>query len=541
MSYLLTVIAFIVIFSILILVHEFGHFIMAKRAGIKVEEFGFGLPPRIWGKKKGETIYSINWIPFGGFVRMLGEDQSDPKLLKNKRTFAAQPMRSRILVVVAGVFMNFLLAWILMFIGFTAGMKPLLGPDDVLSAVNDGQIVLDQGVKIKSVDDDSIAAKAGFKAEDLIYSINGYKVDDNNLSAITKDPAKNFGVVRDGKIMTLQVPGNDILKTGAQKLGLGFYDFGDFPRVRIYDLKPNTVAYHAGLRSEDIILTINGQQIFGIPQYETLIRGVPKLEYTVFRDGLVQTVIVERTKARQVIISGIIPDSPAEKAGLKNEDVILTINGKQMTDSQEVVSYVQDHKSEQLAYMIDRGGVQLFYEIKPDGGHVGIMLSELMSYVDDQGVSLYNTDQLASVREIKDVQYPFYIAAYKSLGETWKMSVTTAQMFTNFVGGLVRRGEIPATVSGPIGIAQMTHTFVEEGFIPLLRFVAVLSLSLAVINILPFPALDGGRLLFIIIELVIGRKVNQRFENYIHALGYFLIMALILVVTYSDIMKLFHK
>lgn len=539
MSYLLAVIAFIVIFSILILVHEFGHFIMAKRAGIKVEEFGFGLPPRLWGKKKGETIYSINWIPFGGFVRMLGEDQVDPKAIKSKRSFAAQSMRARVLVIVAGVVMNFLLAWVLMFVGFTVGMQPLLGPDDVLTAVNDGQIVLEQGVKIKSVEDGSLAAKAGFKAEDLIYSISGDKVDNNNLAAITKDPAKAFGVVRDGKALVLQIPGSDLLSKEPQKLGLGFYDFGDFPRVRIYDLKPNTVAYHAGLRSEDVILTVNDQQVFGISQYETLIRGVPKLEYTVLRDGLVQTVIVERTKARQVIISGVLSDSPAEKAGLKNEDVILTINGKQMTDSQEVIDYVKDHKDEQLAYMIDRGGTQLFYEIKPEGGRVGILLSELMSYIDDQGISIYNTDQLASVKEIKTVQYPFYVAAYKSLGETWKMSKTTAMMFTSFVGGLVSRGEIPATVSGPIGIAQMTHTFVEEGFIPLLRFVAVLSLSLAVINILPFPALDGGRLLFIVIEFVIGRRVNQRWENYIHALGYFLIMALILVVTYSDIMKFF--
>lgn len=540
MSYLLAVIAFIVIFSILILIHEFGHFIMAKRAGIKVEEFGFGLPPRMWGKKKGETIYSINWIPFGGFVRMLGEDQADPKALKSKRSFAAQPMRARVLVIVAGVAMNFLLAWLLMWVGFTAGMQPLLGPDDVLPAVNDGQIVLEQGVKIKAVDADSLAAKAGFKADDLIYSINKVKIDASNLAAITENPSKDFEVIRGGESVVLRIPALDLAKTAPQKLGLVFYDFGDFPRVRIYDLKPNTVAYHAGLRSEDVILSVNGEQIFGIPQYESLIRGVAKLEYTVFRDGLVQQVIVERTNARQVIISGVIPDSPADKAGLKNQDIVLTINGKKFNDSQEVVNYVQEHKAEELAYMIDRGGTQLFYQIKPEGGRVGIMLSELMSYTDDQGISLYNTDQLASVKEIKNVQYPFHVGFYKSFGETWKMAKTTAQMFAGFIGGLVSRGEIPETVSGPIGIAQMTHTFVQEGWIPLLRFVAVLSLSLAVINILPFPALDGGRLLFIVIEFIIGRRINQRWENYIHALGYLLIMALILIVTYSDIMKFFR-
>jgi len=542
MSYLLTIIAFIVIFSVLILVHEFGHYIMAKRAGIKVEEFGFGLPPRLWGKKKGETIYSINWIPFGGFVRMLGEDQADPTMMKSKRSFAAQPMRARVKVIVAGVTMNFLLAWLLIWIGFTAGMQPLLGPDDVLPAINNGQVVLEEGVKIKAVDNGSLAAIAGFKADDIIYSINGEKIEDNNLAAITKDPAKTFGVIRDGKPVSLQISNVNSDKNVVQKLGLTFYDFGDFPRVKIFDLKPNTVAYHAGLRSEDVVLTVNGEQVFGIPQYESLIRGVPKLEYAVLRDGVVQQVIVERTKARQVIISGIIPDSPAEKAGLKSEDVILTINGKAMSDGQEVVNYVQEHKSEQLAYMVDRGGQQLFYEIKAGSdGHIGAALSELMSYVDDQGMSLYNVDQLASVKEIKNVQYPFYVGIYKSLGETWKLAVNTVKGFGDFFSSLISKGEVPATVSGPVGIAQMTHVFVEEGFIPLLRFVAILSLSLAVLNILPLPALDGGMLLFVLIEFIIGRRLNKRFENYVHAFGYLLILALILVVTYSDIMKFFRS
>lgn len=90
MEFIVTAIVFVLIFSVLVLIHEWGHFAAARRAGIKVEEFGFGLPPRIWGKKKGETLYSINAIPFGGFVKLLGEDSRDPKLLKNKRSFIAK-------------------------------------------------------------------------------------------------------------------------------------------------------------------------------------------------------------------------------------------------------------------------------------------------------------------------------------------------------------------------------------------------------------------------------------------------------------------
>jgi regulator of sigma E protease len=101
MSLLLTVIAFIVIFSVLVLIHEWGHYIVAKKSGIKVEEFGFGLPPRIWGVRKGETIYSINAIPFGGFVRLLGEDNRDDKAARNPRSFSAKPARVRIMVILA--------------------------------------------------------------------------------------------------------------------------------------------------------------------------------------------------------------------------------------------------------------------------------------------------------------------------------------------------------------------------------------------------------------------------------------------------------
>lgn len=533
MSYFITIIVFIVIFSILILVHEFGHFIMAKRAGIKVEEFGFGLPPRIWGKKKGETMYSINWIPFGGFVRMFGEDQSDPKMLRSTRSFSSKPMRARVKVVVAGVVMNFLLAWILMIFGFTVGMQPLLGPDDVLDSVSSGEIVLQEGVKIKTVEPGSVAEKAGLKADDIIYAIDNEPVDDFNLAEAIKNPVKVYNIVRNGELYTSQ-----IFESGGGVLGLQFYDFTAFPRVQIFDLKPGTVAYKAGLRSGDSILTINGNQVYSVSDYENFTRGVAVLEYGVYRNGLVEKFMVERTQARQVIVSNVVPNSPAFKAGLKKEDIISAVNGKKMTDSLEVIDFVQQHQDEKIAYLIQRGNQKLFYEIKPEGGRIGVLLSELMSYADDQGISLYNTDVISTIKEIKDQKYPLHIAAYKAFGETYRLSKLTAKMFTGFVATLASKGEVPESVAGPVGIYQMTSVFVQEGFIPLLRFVAILSLSLAVINILPFPALDGGRLLFILIEFVIGRRVNQKWESWIHMFGYFLILILILAVTYSDIVRL---
>ncbi len=533
MSYIITGLAFFIIFSVLVLVHEWGHFIMAKRAGIKVEEFGFGLPPRLWGKKKGETIYSINWIPFGGFVRMYGEDTSNPALLKSSRSFVAKPMRARVKVVVAGVVMNFLLAWLLIFIGFSVGMQPLLGPDDVLPAIAKGQIVLEPGVKVKSVEVGSLAEKAGFKANDVFVAYNGAKINNLVLEEMGKNPIGTYEVLRDGTIQSVKVEGENVTT-----LGLNMYDFSAFPRVKIHNLDQSTELFRFGLRPGDVVITVNGQQVYTVEELETMVRGVGTLEYEVFRDGVVEKIVVDNRDAKQIIISEVVPGSSASKAGILPQDVILTVNGQTFENAPALIEFVQQNKEQSLSYAIERGGQALFFDVLPVDGRIGVYLSELMKYGSDQGLSLYNVDLVSSVVEIKDEKYPVHIAIYKSLQETWRLSEMTAKMFVGFVGNLVSTGEIPDSVAGPIGIAQMTHVFVQEGIIPLLRFVAILSLSLAVINILPFPALDGGRLLFILIEFIIGRRVSQKWESYIHALGYILILLMILTVTYSDIMRL---
>ncbi|MEK7547674.1 MAG: RIP metalloprotease RseP [Patescibacteria group bacterium] len=528
MDYFFTIIVFLIIFSVIVLVHEFGHFIMAKRAGIRIDEFGIGLPPRVFGKKVGETIYSVNWIPFGGFVRMFGEDNSDPKAAKSSRSFTGKPMRARAQVIIAGVVMNFLLAWLLLFVGFSFGMEPLLTPKDVFPAVSSGQIVLEAGAKVKSLAVGSSAENVGFKVGDIVYSVNGEAMTDLLFSKISKDPKAVYGVIRDGNVY-------ELVDTGS---GIEFYDLTPFPRVKFFEVENYTDLYKAGLRSDDVIIKVNGSQVYTIEDFEKLIRGVPSLEYEVYRDGMMHKFIIERSESRKVIISSVIAGSPAEKAGIKSEDIILSVNGKEMIDSLELIKFVEDHQNEVLVYNVLRDGQSVPYEIKPENGKIGVYLSELMNYGIDQGVSVYNVDLLSSVIEIKDEKYPFYISIYKGLTETYRLSTLTIDMFIGFVDGFLKTGKIDDSVAGPVGIAQMTHVFMKEGAISIIRFMALLSLSLAAINILPFPALDGGRLLFILIELLLGRKIPQRWESKVHALGYVLILGLILMVTYSDILRL---
>ncbi|MFA6305747.1 MAG: RIP metalloprotease RseP [Candidatus Gracilibacteria bacterium] len=538
MTYVFTAVVFIVIFSLLILIHEFGHFWAAKRSGIKVEEFGLGLPPRIWGKRFGETLYSFNWIPFGGFVRLFGEDSYDPDVIKKKRSFAAASARNRFKVAIAGVFMNFFLAWLLLSIGFSFGMKPLIGPDEVFDYVSSGNVQLVEGIKIKDIVKDSLAQYVGMKKDDLIYLLDGKIVGEEFLMRMNANPVGVYKVRRGEETMSYEVTAEMVEKTGLKTLGIVLGDTTAFPRIEVFKVDPYGPHYRYGLRDGDTILSVNGKQVYYVDQFESFVRGVSPLEYEVYRNGERQKVIVEAPQTRKIIASDVLAGSPAAKAGIKVRDIILSVNGKNVTDSLELIKYVEEHEAEVISYAVERDGTKLFFEIKPENKKIGVLLSELMTYTSFQDVSLYNVNVVSSVAEVKDEKYPVHVAVYKSFVEMVKVSKLTAEAFGSFVGGFVTSGEVPDGVSGPVGIARMTHVFAQEGVISLIRFMAILSLSLAVINVLPFPGLDGGRILFIVGEVVLGRRISRKIESRIHVLGYFLILLLIFVVTYSDIVRL---
>ena len=364
----LTAIAFIVIFSILVLIHEWGHFTAARRAGIKVEEFGLGLPPlakNIYKDKKG-TTYTLNWIPFGGFVRLYGEDSEDPKVLKDKKSFASKTIWQRTTVILAGVFMNFVLAWAIITIGFMVGMKPfLVTHEDVEKGIEAGLI----------------------ETQDGIY--------------VSKAP----------------------------------------------------------------------------------------IEESAFLDG----------------------------------DMIINIEGIGYVESSELINVIKPNETYNLT-VIRGDKEEVVIEVKTDQeGKFGIEIS-------DQKI----------ITNVNNITYPFYIAPIEAGKEVARLSVLTVKMFGNVIVSLVGKLTIPDGVAGPVGIAKMTHRFVQEGFMALMQFMALISISLGVINVMPFPALDGGRFLFIVFELITRRKPNAKWERIIHTTGFGLLMILIVVITWNDILGLFQ-
>ena len=372
MSYVVSILAFLFIFSVLILVHEFGHFYAARRAGVKVEEFGMGLPPRakgLWKDKLG-TLYSLNWIPFGGFVRMYGEDSTDEKMQDKEGSFSSKSVGARTMIILAGVLMNFLLGYVILVLLFTVGTKPfVVTPEDFQYYRDQGIIEAQDQVTVMEFSDESLADEAGLKTGDVI----------------------------------VQAGGNDISKI-------------------------------------DQLLAATG--------------SVP------------------------------------------GQDISLNVR---------------------------RGEENMTFDVPVnDEGKMGVVISDA-----------------PKILEVKELQYSFPQALVQAGYETGRLSVLTMKMFVQVLVDLFTKAEISEQVSGPVGIAQLTHQTTQNGGgLDLLKLIALLSISLGAINVLPIPALDGGRFLSIIFEVLTGKRPNASLEAKIHAFGFLLILVLILAVTYNDILKL---
>jgi regulator of sigma E protease len=350
----MSLVIFIIFLSILVLVHEFGHFWVARRSGVWVEEFGFGLPPRVWGKKIGETIYSINLLPFGGFVRLHGEN-AEEGVTDKKRAFIFQGKLTRVKIVTAGVIMNFLLA----IVAFS-------------------------------------------------------------LAYLT----------------------------------------GDFPRetenVRIVEVAPGSPAAEAGIANDEIVKSVDGVAVNNLDQFIELVN---------------------------------------QKKGETSELVILKTTGET-----EIVDVMPR-------------------EDPPEGeGAIGVAISNTEYY----SPPLWQ-------RPFLGIYFGFKEALF--WGGTILVGLYT--IIKNLFGG-----QIPSDVAGPVGIYALTTEASKYGFFVLINFLGVFSVNLAILNIFPFPALDGGRLLFIVLEGVLGKKVLPKIESRIHMAGMIILLLLLAAITIGDIKRL---
>lgn len=536
MLWILTIIAFVVIFSLLILVHEFGHFIVAKKCGIKVEEFGMGLPPKIWGykPKHSDTTYTINAIPFGGFVRLYGEDTRDAKLLKHSNSYAAKPAWMKIAVVVAGVLMNFILAFILLTIGFWFGIQPLIVDDhDLQKAIDSGVVQLEQGLIVKAEGENKI----GFQAGDRIVSINNQTTDLVGKYAALKDQEQaNFNVERAGKIIQLQGV-NDQSKKFVQ-----LYDPMVLPDLKILKLDNDSPLLQSGVSDGVSLASYNDKRILDSDEFIKEYLNDPKGKLEVVQHVQPAKVLTAEAEKIKVIITEVMFDSPASKAGLQDGDLVVAINDMKLDSVEKLPEALKKNKdSKKVVYQILRGDSVIdFFIDKNEQGLVGVALSEI-KYDNTLKARFYSDTEYYSILKISDVKLGLLEAPVEAFKEMGRLSVLTAKMFVGVFAKLFTQFSVPEGVAGPVGIAQMTFVFVQEGFLSLVRFTAILSLSLGIINILPFPGLDGGRLFLIVLPLIFGKKLNHQWEAIIHLVGFVVLMVLIFLVTFNDIARLFSS
>ena len=372
MMFVLSALAFLVLLTLLVLIHEFGHFAVARWAGVHVEEFGFGLPPRARKLFAWQgTLFSLNWIPFGGFVRLRGETSTEREERERPGGFAAASIPARLSILVAGVFMNFFLALVLLTLGFS-----------------------------------------------LWRWVPTY--------------------------LTI-----DALQAGAAR---------------------NEVSVTWGL-----------------------------------------------------FISDVLPDGSAKGAGVAAGAVLTAVDGTPVATAEDVL-WAQAGK-QSVQYTLRTGSAfteEKTLRVGVHDGKTGVALSPFALQITGNSHSLGMAVALA-------------------LRETRTITVQTVRGAGVLLSSLLSTGRVPKGITGIVGIAQLTHDSVQEGFLTYLRLVALLSLSLAALNVLPFPALDGGRMLFVFAEMVLRRPVNRRLEVITNTVGFFIILVLIAAVTLNDIIRVFSS
>lgn len=457
---LINIVALIVTLGILVTVHEFGHFWVARRCGVKVLRFsiGFGKAVKTWVGKDG-TEYVIAPIPLGGYVKMLGrEDTSMADLeaitdAERQQSFSGKPLRQRMAIVAAGPLANFLLA-IVVFWGINVGYG-LSGTAPVIATVSAG----------------SPAWDAGLRAGDEITAIDG--VPTTLWQQVTMQLLERLG-----ESGTLQIQAIPAGETAAREF-----------RVALLNWQSDTAEP-------------NPLGSLGLVQYE-----IP------------------------AVIEGLVEGGAAARDGLVPGDRILEAVGQPVTGWVQWVQLVRASPDHPLEVLVQRGSDQVALTVVPDR-----VTAEDGSSMGSIGAFVQEFDLYASLppERIREVNYNVFTALIPAVQETWDKSVFVLDSMKKMLLGLIS----VKNISGPITIAQVAGDTATYGLEVYLGFLAVLSISLGVLNLLPIPVLDGGHLLYYTVEAVIRRPVPERIQAMGLQLGLLLISGVMVLAIYNDVSRL---
>ena len=499
---MITLISFTIVIGILIFVHEFGHFIIAKRTGVGVEKFSLGFGPKLIGFKMGETQYMISAIPLGGYVKLKGENPDEP-LTNDPKEFGSRSIGVRWAIVFAGPLMNFLLTFMLMPLVYIIGIQV--------------PTFLEKEPVVHWVAENTPAMIAGFQVGDQILTVNGEEVKNwkffNALiqSQLGKDV--KIEIKRNNKIQDKRVSLNsDVLGMG----GIGLFHQMD---AQVSGVANGSPAYEAGLKPGDLIKEIAGSKVTHWIQMSEIIKENPGEDVTfkIEREGRPLTF-----KIRPVaIIDKVDKQSPAYRAGLRAGDALLTINAKDFSYGKESLLLGEKFSQEdKLTFEIDRDGNRLTIIVIPQGNKdMGMEIVGKIGIIPFEGTVFKRFGILASLKE------------------GFKQTIEMTGLTLWALGKLFTFNLSLKTLGGPILIAKMTGTAAKSGISSLLIFTAFLSLNLSILNLLPIPILDGGHLFFLLIELIMRKPLGAKKIEIAQKIGFALLLLLLLTVTYNDIIR----
>lgn len=445
-----TLFYFLVALTVLIAFHEYGHFLAARKLGIKVLKFsiGFGRPLWRYQKSPDSTEFLISTLPLGGYVKMVDEREGEVAPGDLPYAFNRQRLGVRAAVVFAGPLFNFVLAlliyWWVFMLGET-GIRPVIGP----------------------IEPDTPAAQAGFHDGDEILKVNGRSVPTWNIAMgellehiIDEGHASVEVRTREGEVAIRELSVSREISEQSD---------------RIYDL-------------------------LGIVPWQPSLLPV---------------------------IDKVLPGSAAERAGLKPGDLLISVDGAPLHDWQQWVHHVRQHPGQPMALMVERSGVRVTLTIVPTE------MAGIKGKVGQIGASVRVPENYNAHLKIEYRQGPL-MAFQSAVDKTIRDSVMTLKTVGRM---LVGRASVQ-NLSGPISIAQIVGEAAERGFVYFLRVLAIVSVSLAVLNLLPIPVLDGGHLLFYLIEAIKGSPVSEQVQTWCQQIGIFLLVALMVLAFYLDLGRL---
>jgi regulator of sigma E protease len=456
-----TILPFVGVLVVLIVIHELGHYATAKLTGVKVLEAGLGYPPRIWGFTWRGTLYSINWLPLGGFVRLLGEeDPSDPDSL------AAKPRWVRLIVLASGSGMNFVLPVILFAAVFMIPRDVNVGLTQITSVVQGAPASLAQPVTIPDGLDPQEAI--GLRPDDVIYAIDGNET--RNRAEVSRQIRLNLG-----KTVTMTV--RRVLETGE----IVFIDYRVETRWAAPDIV-HVVQPGESVSSVASLLGVPRDSVREAAGIETELSEGQQLAIPVGEDTITYKVQADDTVA-----------TVAQRLGVRQETVRLA------------------------AGLPDPNALTPGQELRLAQGPTGITIATWKpAFVESES-------------------FPLWEAIPKGAAEYLDVLILFRNEFVSWFKG----GSGPE-FTGPVGIAQATGEVVEQsGWEALLELAALLSFNLGVINILPLPMLDGGRIAFVLLEIARrGRRIAPEKEALVHLVGLALIITLAVVITILDVNRI---